>query len=85
MIKKTLPSKDTNGHIGKHINRMNVTVSIRSIWKKAVNNGQTVGDVIIDGSKAFDSIDHQILKPKTKGTGITGQLCDLIESYLEKR
>ena len=36
-------------------------------------------------SKAFDSIDHQILKQKIKGTGITGQLYDLIESYLKVR
>ena len=58
---------------------------LSEVWKKAINNEQTVGVILIDCSKAFDSIDHQILEQKIKGIGITGQLYDLIESYLEDR
>ena len=54
-------------------------------WKKAINNGQTVGVIFIDCSKAFNSIDHHILEQKIKGIGITGQLYNLIESYLKGR
>ena len=44
-----------------------------------------VGVLFIDCSKAFESIDHQILKQKLKAIGITGQLYHLLESYLEDR
>ena len=58
---------------------------LSEVWKKVINNGQTVGVVFINCSKAFDSIDHLILKQKIKGIGLTGQLYNLIESYLEER
>lgn len=46
---------------------------VSEVWKKAINNGQTVGVVFIDCSKALDSIEHLILKEKIKGIGIIGQ------------
>ena len=58
---------------------------LSEVWKNAINNGRVVGVLFIDCSKAFDSIDHQILKQKLKAIGITGQLYHLLESYLEDR
>ena len=46
-------------------------------WKKAINNGQTVGTILIDCCKAFYAIDHKILKQKIKGIGITGSIVRL--------
>ena len=62
----------------KNTSTESMLLYLSEVWKKAINNGQIVGVVFIDCSKAFDSIDHQILKQKIKGIGITGQLHDLI-------
>ena len=44
-----------------------------------------VGVLFVDFSKAFDSVDHDILKQKMIAAGITGGLYNLIESYLDRR
>ena len=50
-----------------------------------MSRGGVVGILFIDFSKAVDCVDHGILKQKLIGTGITGQLYQMIESYLGNR
>ena len=42
-------------------------------------------NVDIDLSKAFDSLDHNILLSKLKFYGVTGVSLDLMSSYLSNR
>ena len=52
-------------------------------WKTAIDNGLTVGVVFIDFQKAFDIISHEILAYKLQAVGVTGNMFDLIMSYLQ--
>ena len=52
---------------------------------KAISNGDHVLGIFIDLSKAFDTIDHNILLSKLMKYGVRGQLLSLISSYLANR
>ena len=54
-------------------------------WKTAIDNGLTVGVVFIDFQKAFDTVSHEILAYKLQAVGVTGNMFDLIMSYLQNR
>jgi hypothetical protein len=56
----------------------------RSISESFENSQYTLG-VFIDLSKAFDTIDHQILLKKIKYYGIKGNVLKLLQSYLCNR
>ncbi|PCI92573.1 MAG: hypothetical protein COB15_17455, partial [Flavobacteriales bacterium] len=47
--------------------------------------GQDVIGVFCDLSKAFDCVDHNILKNKLKFYGVTGAALDVLSSYLDNR
>ena len=55
------------------------------IWKKAIDEGHTVGVLLIDFRKAFDSINHDILKKKSLGCGVSGNMFDILCDYLRNR
>ena len=69
----------------RNTNGVLVTLFVKNVWKNVTNNGKVVGVMLIDYSKAFDSIDHQKLKQKLKAIGISGELYHLLENYLEDR
>ena len=52
---------------------------------KGLENHQYVACVLLDLSKAFDTIDHKILLHKLKLYGIRGQALLWFESYLSNR
>ena len=54
-------------------------------WRKALDNGQTVGAVAIDLSKAFDCMPHGLLIAKLKAYGFSDNACSFIKSYLVDR
>ena len=55
------------------------------ILTKAADNGDNVGVVYLDFSKAFDKVPHQKLLHKMKAHGIAGQVLTWIENWLEGR
>ena len=60
-------------------------IIILIIIKTAISNGDHVLGIFIDLSKAFDTIDHNILLSKLMKYGVRGQSLSLISSYLANR
>jgi hypothetical protein len=63
----------------------NVIVNLVEDWKKALDNGQIVCTLLMDLSKAFDSLPHRLLIAKLKAYGFSVQACQLIATYLSNR
>ena len=54
-------------------------------WKSALDNGNMVGSIAIDHSRAFDSLPHGLLLAKIYAYGINIESCKLIVSYFHNR
>ena len=54
-------------------------------WKSALDNGNIVGNIAIDLSRAFDSLPHGLLLAKIYAYGVNIESCKLIASYLHNR
>ena len=54
-------------------------------WKKAIDDGYKVGVLFVDFKKAFDAVDHAILKSKLSELGVSGVFHEWIASYLHER
>ena len=54
-------------------------------WQSALDNGNMVGSIAIDISRAFDSLPHVLLLAKVHAYGVNIESCKLIASYLHNR
>ena len=54
-------------------------------WKKRLDNGEKVGAIFMDLSKAFDTINHSLLLAKLKAYGFSNQALRSLQSYLCNR
>ena len=54
-------------------------------WKKQLDNGEKVGVIFMDFSKAFDTINHGLLLGKLKAYDFSNQALSLLQSYLCSR
>ena len=54
-------------------------------WKEALDQGLKVGVLFIDFRKAFDSVNHVILREKLKAVGVSGNLLSWFADYLSDR
>ena len=54
-------------------------------WKAKLNMGHKVGAIYVDLSKAFDSLNHELLIAKLKCYGIDQHAVELFRSYLSNR
>ena len=53
--------------------------------KKSVDQGDIVGTVFMDLSKAFDCLPHSLLIAKLNAYGLSMSACELLSSYLSER
>ena len=54
-------------------------------WKSALNKREIICAVFMDFSKAFDTINHDLLLAKLKAYGFSINALDLMYSYLKNR
>ena len=54
-------------------------------WKSAVNNKRNFGALLIDLSKAFDCLPHDILLAKLNAYGFSLPVLRLVQSYLSNK
>jgi len=54
-------------------------------WQNLLKDGKFVGVLLIDFSKAFDSVCHQTLLKKMSAMGISGDVYEWCSSYLNER
>ena len=62
-----------------------VKVKCVEYFKCALDNNETVGCVMMDLSKAFDSIPHCLLIAKLSAYGVKQESLELVKSYLSER
>jgi hypothetical protein len=54
-------------------------------WKKALEKNEVVGCILMDLSKAFDLIPHDLLIAKLAAYGFSQEACTFIKDYLSNR
>ena len=54
-------------------------------WKAKLNKGSKVGVITMDLSKAFDSLDHDLLLAKLEIYGLDNNVVHFMRSYLTNR
>ncbi|PFX20768.1 RNA-directed DNA polymerase from mobile element jockey [Stylophora pistillata] len=54
-------------------------------WRQDLDKGKTVGSVLLDLSKAFDLIPHNLLMDKLRAYSVSAQSLNLIEDYFSGR
>ena len=60
-------------------------LSVTEQWRLALDESNIIGVVFIDFQKAFDCVNHTVLKDKLHSIGITGSFYDWLLNYLENR
>ena len=54
-------------------------------WKRYVDNSKMFGALLIDLSKAFDCLDHELLIAKLNAYGFSLTVLKLVHNYLSNR
>jgi hypothetical protein len=63
----------------------NVVLKCIEDWKAALDKDEVVGCILMDLSKAFDSLPHALLLAKLRSYGLSDNSCQLIKTYLTNR
>ena len=62
-----------------------VILKMTEYWRQSLDNGNAVGTVAMDLSKAFDTMPHGLLIAKLHAYGLSKDACNLVIHYLCNR
>ena len=54
-------------------------------WKRGIDNGEYISALFMDLSKAFDTINHELMLAKLKAYGFSTNALNFMHSYLKNR
>ena len=77
-------SRYTKNKISKDL-RQNSLLRMIASWNVRLNNGSKIGVMIMDLSKTFDSLNHELLLAKLKAYGLDSNSVTFMRSYLTNR
>ena len=60
-------------------------LNVNEKWTKAPDHGYKIGIIFVDFKKAFNTVEHTVLKSKLLAAGISGKFHDWLISYLSDR
>ena len=66
----------------KNHNAQNSTLKMIKSWKAKLNNGSKIEVIIMDLSKAFDSLNRDLLLAKLEAYGLDNNTVSFMRSYL---
>ena len=69
----------------KGYNCQHAILQLTEYWRRALDEGQNVGTIAMDLSKAFDKIPHALLNAKLLVYNVSPAACNFIISYLKNR
>ncbi len=69
----------------KNFNTQHALIRMLEKWKMGLDNGESIGAIFMDLSKAFDCIKHDLLLAKLHAYGFNREALSLIHSFLENR
>ena len=69
----------------KNHGTQNALIKMIELWKKALDEGNKVGAIFMDLSKAFDTLNHNLLLAKLNAYGFSNNSLLFIQSYLNNR
>ena len=78
-------SLNINVSLEKHIMYSIVFLAMIEKWKKAVDNGNVFRALVMDLSKAFDCLPHDLMIAQLKSCNFNLTALNLIHNYLAKR
>ena len=66
-------------------NTQHCLLTILEKWGNKLGKEKSIGVMVMDLSKAFDSINHNLLVAKLEAYGFSGIFLQLLSSYLKNR
>ena len=69
----------------KGFNTQHALIRMVEKWKVSLDNGENVGAILMDLSKVFDCIKHDLLLAKLHAYGFCRESLSLVQSFLENR
>ena len=69
----------------KNYSSQHVLIRLLEEWRKCLDNNYVVGGVLIDLSKAFDCVPHDLLIAQLEAYGINKNLLACLHPYLSNR